>query len=341
MNILTKDMIMKKTKFLSLAIFCAFIAINAQAATIKIATLSPDGSAWMKTMKTAADEIYQKTDKRVKFRFYPGGVMGNDRAVLKKIRIGQLHGAALSGGALASQAPDTQVYNLPMIFSSYSEVDYVRSKLDSKIMQKFEDAGWVNFGFAEGGFAYMMSKKPITAPDDLKHNKVWIPSNDPASEAAAKTFGISPTPLHLGDVLAGLQTGLINTVTTSPIAAIALQWHTQVNYITDLPLVYVYGVLAINKKAFQKKISKEDQKIVREIMSKAFNAIDKQNRNDNKEAYQALLGQGIKAIKPDATQYQQWKDKTQQSIALFLEKGGINPKAYEEIKDIVNGYAKK
>jgi TRAP-type C4-dicarboxylate transport system substrate-binding protein len=330
---------MKNTlKLTCLTLAVSLLATVADAATIKIATLSPDGSAWMKTMKAAGDEIYQKTEQRVKFRFYPGGVMGNDKAVLKKIRIGQLQGAAISGGALATYAPDTQVYNLPMLFQSYEQVDYVRAKIDKDIMQDFEKAGWVNFGLAEAGFAFMMSKNPIVTPDDLKQNKVWVPSNDPASEAAAESFGIAPTPLHLGDVLAGLQTGLVNAVTTSPIAAIALQWHTQVDYINNLPLVYLYGILAIDKKAFDKKISAEDQKIVREVMGKAFKTIDTQNREDNKAAYAAILEQGIKELSPNAVEQQQWRDKTQQSIALFLKKGGISQQAYDKITAVANEY---
>ncbi|MCU7941035.1 MAG: TRAP transporter substrate-binding protein DctP [gamma proteobacterium symbiont of Bathyaustriella thionipta] len=71
-----------------------------QAKTFKIATLSPDGSDWMQKMRSGAKEIKQKTNGRVKFKFYPGGVMGDDQAVLRKIRIGQLHGGALGGGSL-------------------------------------------------------------------------------------------------------------------------------------------------------------------------------------------------------------------------------------------------
>lgn len=319
----------------------AFFSVASNAATLKIATLTPDGSAWVKLMRKAAEDIKTETDGRVKFRFYPGGVMGNDQAVLRKIRIGQLQGAALSGGALASQAPDTQIYNLPLLFENYEQVDFVRSKLDKTLEQQFEQAGWVNFGLAEGGFAYLMSKKPISNPKTLSENKVWVPSNDPAAEAASEVFSLSPTPLHVGDVLAGLQTNLVDTVFSSPIAAIALQWHTQVNYVTDLPLVYFYGLLALDKKAFNKKVSPEDQKIVRRIMGKAFKVIDKKNREDNRQAYKALLAQDIKQIQPSADEYQQWQEKTQESIKLFLQRGGISNKAYSSIQKVLSEYPEK
>lgn len=314
---------------LLLTFFASSVAANA--VTIKIATLSPDGSAWMREMKAAAKEVSEKTDNRVRFRFYPGGVMGNDTAVLKKIRIGQLHGAAFSGGALAHKVPDTQIYNLPFLFNSFEEVDYVRSKMDKKIEDDFTKAGFVNFGLAEGGFGYIMSKQDLTDPNELKNSKVWVPAEDPASESAAETFGFAPTPLSIGDVLTGLQTDLINTVTASPVAAIALQWHTQLSHVTDLPLIYFYGIMAIDKKAF-KRIKAEDQPIVTEIMRKYWKKIDKLNRDDAASAITALKDQGIKVLKPTAEQVNVWKSKTDMATKLFVEKGDISDSYLAEIR---------
>ena len=318
----------------------AFTGIS-YSATIKIASLSPNGSQWMKTMKKAAAEVKTATDGRVKFRFYPGGVMGNDETVLRKIRLGQLHGAAIPGGALSKFAPNTQVYNLPLLFKSYEEVDFTRAKLDKKIEAEFEKAGFVNFGLAEGGFAYLMAKNAnIVSPNDLKHHKVWVPANDAATQSAAKTFEISPIPLSLGDVLAGLQTGLVDTVTSSPIVTIALQWHTQVTSITDLPLVYFYGVLAISDKAF-KKINTSDQATVRKIMTAAFKTINSQNRKDNESAYKALTAQGIKTITPNAEQIKAWEVKTAASINDYLKQGGISQAAYQEVVQTVEEFRAK
>lgn len=282
-------------------------------------------------MRQAAAEVKTATEGRVKFRFYPGGVMGNDEAVLRKMRLGQLHGAAVPGGALAKFSPNTQIYNLPLLFKNYAEVDHIRAKFDAQIEATFEKSGFVNFGLAEGGFAYLMAKDAtITSPKDLKNQKVWVPANDAATQSAAKTFEIAPVPLSLGDVLAGLQTGLVNTVTSSPIATIALQWHTQVTSITDLPLVYFYGVLAISDKAF-KKINTEDQATVRNIMSAAFKKINIQNRKDNESAFKALTAQGISTIKPNPEQINAWEVKTAASINNYLKEGGISQSAYQEI----------
>ncbi len=92
------------------------LAAPAQAVVLKVATLTPDGSSWMRKMRAGAEEVAQATDQRVRFKFYPGGVMGNDRAVLRKIRAGQLHGGAFSGGTLTGYYSDIQIYSLPLTF---------------------------------------------------------------------------------------------------------------------------------------------------------------------------------------------------------------------------------
>jgi TRAP-type C4-dicarboxylate transport system substrate-binding protein len=278
---------------------------QAQAMRFKIATLSPEGSVWMEKMREGAEELARKTDNRVTIKYYPGGVMGDDKAVLRKIRIGQLHGGAVVGGSLSNFYPDDQIYSLPLMFRSFEEVDYVRKHLDQTISEGLEKGGFVTFGIAEGGFAYVMSTVPIRTVEDMRRQKVWIPDNDPMILEAVKAFDITPFPLSIADVRAGLQTGLINTVTTPPIGAVALQWHTQINYLMYEPFLYIYGVLAVNRTAFA-KISSDDQRIFREIMGHIFRELDRMNREDNVNALKALRKQGVEFIKPLAEAMEKW-----------------------------------
>ena len=322
---------MKKIIPLFLFLSLSFVISTSQAiTTFKIATLSPDGSAWMKQMRAGAAEISKKTENRVNLKFYPGGVMGDDKAVLKKIRIGQLQGGAVMAGSLAKVYKDSQIYNTPLIFKNFAEVDYVRSKMDSKIINGFEKGGFVSFGLAEGGFAYAMSKSSLTDSEQLTKNKVWAPSDDNASLEIVRAYGITPIPLSLTDVLAGLQTGIIDTVATSPIGAIALQWHTQVKYITDIPLSYVYALFIIEKKSFT-KLSAEDQAIVRQVMTEKFKAIDQQNRKDNIAALKALENQGIKLMKPSSSELSAWNSKAEIARKRLLESGEISGGTMNEL----------
>jgi len=317
-------MIFQILKNLVLILFVVFTTENAFAVRLKIATLSPEGSMWMEKMNNGADMVAQKTDNRVTFKFYPGGVMGNDKTVLQKIRIGQLQGGAVVAGSLSQFFPANQIYAQPLKFTSIKEVDYVRKHMDQYIIDGLDNAGFVTFGIIGGGFAYIMSQNPIETVQDLLNQKVWIPDNDKISQDSIKSFGVTPIPLSIADVRTSLQTGLINTVATSPVGAVVLQWHTQIKYITNIPLIYLHAVLAVDKEAFL-KIAEQDRKIVTQIMTKALKEIDIQNREDDINAIQALKNRGITFITPSRDAMGEWQEIADIASKKMIE-SGILPK---------------
>lgn len=310
---------------------------QAPAIRLKIATLSPEGSVWMEKMKEGAAEIARKTNNRVRIKYYPGGVMGDDKAVLRKIRIGQLHGGAVIGGSLSRFYQDNQIYGLPLKFKSFEEIDYVRRHLDQHIVNGLEKGGFVTFGIAEGGFAYVMSTVPIRAVKEMRRQKVWVPDNDETILEAIQAFGIKPIPLSIADVRAGLQTGLINTVTTPPIGAVALQWHTQIKYIMNEPFLYIYGVLAVDRKAF-KKLSVDDQKVFREIMGRIFQELDRLNRADNVKALEALRKQGIEFVKPSAELLAEWYHDASAVPERLIQRGRLSPEMVDKLERLLKEY---
>ena len=307
----------------------------ANARAIKIATVSPDGTFWMQEMRAGAKEIKQKTQGRVEFKFYPGGVMGSDESVLRKIRIGQLQGGAVTAGSMIAIAPDITIYELPYLFESLDQVDFVRSKMDDELIKDLEKNGFVSFGMAEGGFSYMMSDEPLQTVADVRNKKVWLPSNHPVGEAVFSSADISPVPLPLSDVLTGLQTSLIDTVITSPIAAIALQWHTKINYVMDEPLTYFSALLVIDKKAFN-KLKDEDKEIVRSVMGDAFIRINEQNRKDNVAAKQALMNQGIKFIRLSPASAKEWRQVGEMAKEKLEKQNKYSDKAYGDLMNYLD-----
>lgn len=319
-------------------IFFLFGAIEpARAVKLKIATLSPEGSMWMEKMKEGAKEVAKKTDNRVTFKFYPGGVMGNDKAVLRKIRVGQLHGGAVVGGSLSRFFPANQLYAQPLKFATIEEVDHVREQMDAYIIDGLEQNGFIVFGLIGGGFAYIMSQTPIETVDDLKRQKVWIPDNDKISQGSIRAFGISPIPLPISDVRTSLQSGLINTVATSPVGAVVLQWHTQIKYVTNLPLIYLHAVLTINKKQFL-KIAEKDRQIVREVMGRVSRQIDQKNRQDNVNAVQALKNRGITFITPSKEAMKGWRETGRVASDKMVESGVLPQKKVDEMDALLNSF---
>ena len=328
---------MRQTVFALLAALLLLASHSSQAATFKVATLSPDGSFWMKTMREAGKEVEAATDSRVKFKWYPGGVMGDDKAVLRKMRVGQLQGAALPMGELLSFYPDSQAYGIPFLFNSYEEVDYVRSQLDDSLITGFAEGGMEVLGIAEGGFGYFLTAEPVRVPADLKQQKVWVPQNDVVSARLAQSIGVTPIPLTLPDVLPGLQTGLVNTVAVSPMGAIVLQWHTRVAHITDIPLMYFCGVISLTGKSFN-KLSADDQTVVRAVFGRAFKLIDERNRMDNVKAFEALTNQGVETVVLTHAERDAWLAMQAPGEQMMQSEGQLSTEALERIKGLVEAF---
>jgi TRAP-type C4-dicarboxylate transport system substrate-binding protein len=304
---------------------------------IKIATAAPEGSGWMKAMRASAKEIQDRTDGRVQIKYYGGGVMGNDTKVLGKIRIGNLQGGAFTPSTFQVIYPDLNIYGLPLLFESDDEANYVRRQLDGRLLQGLREAGFVSFGFSATGFVYIMSNEPVDELGDLHGKRAWVPENDTMSSAAMKALGAVPIPLPLTDVYTALQTGSLDIVSVSPLAAAILQYHTKLKYITDVPLVYTMGLMAIDKKTFD-KINAPDQSIVTEVMARVYCHFDKSNLVDNKEAYEALLRSGIQSVAVSVDEMQKIRAIIEASNRQLAEQGFFSKTLYEDLLDHIEDY---
>ena len=323
--------------FLLVALCLAFWNMPLAAQTIKLATIAPESSSWMKDMKAGAASIEEHTEGRVKFKFYGGGVQGNDKQVQRKMRTGQLHGGAFSSGGLNRFHKDADIFSLPMLFRTIDEARYVRGELEPEIRQRLEDAGYVNFGLAAAGFAYMMTNEPASSLTDLSGRKVWIPEDDPIGFAALRALGVAPVVMPVTDVMTGLQTDLLDSVTAPPVGAVVFQWHTRVKYITDVPLAYVYAALLIDKRVFS-KISPEDQAVVREVMEGIYRKFDKYGVSDNDAAMQALLESGLETVSPNPAEVREWQGIVNRSHRELGEKGVFDIALFDRIQSMLESY---
>lgn len=264
---------------------------------LKIATLAPQNSAWAGEFKAGADEIESRTDGRVKMKFFWGGAQGAESKVLQKIKIGQLHGGTFSPTDFQERYPDLNIYGLPFFFKSAAEIDYVRERIDPTLEAGLEEMGFETYGFAGGGFAYILSNEPVRGQTDLRGKKVWLPEGDEISYEAMKSLNLSPVPLPVTDVLTGLQTGLIDIVAIPPVVALALQWHTKVSYVTRIPVLYPMGFLAVSERALR-RVSEEDRAVINDVMTQVYARVDEASWAENNNAVDALLSVGIEEVEP-------------------------------------------
>lgn len=310
---------------------------NIQAAPVvfKISVLTPDGSLLNESIKEAGKEIMRRTDGRASFKVYPGGVMGNSVVVQRKIKAGQLHGASFTAGDMSHIYSDFQIMSLPMLLSSYEEVDAVKKYVEPKLLEGCKAHGYQCSMLVDSGFAYMMSNAKVTSIPQLKGRKIWIPQDDPVSAITMESLNVPPVALPLTDVLTSLQTGMLDTVFTSSVGALILQWWTKISHILNFPLLYCYGSVSISQAALD-RVSPEDQAIIMEELNKAMKKVDSANRKDADDALKTLAKQGIEIVELDAENAAIFRKQADIAIQKINQKTPFDQEMLKEIRAIID-----
>ena len=234
-------------------IFRQAVALDKEPVKIKIATLAPSGS-----YDQLRNSILEKTGNQVDLKFYYGGIQGDAKDVLRKIRFRQLHGATLSGYGLGQIVPESRITNIPYVFKNYGEIEYVRGNLEEYLNKEFEKKGFIVLGWYDIGFIYTFSKVPITSLEVARQQKFWVPENDMVANTICEVLDISPISLSITDVMTSLSTRLIDAASAPPLAAVAFRWYTRFQYMSEYPMGNVVSALVITKKQWD-NISPENQ----------------------------------------------------------------------------------
>ena len=265
-----------------------------QVYTLKFATLMPTGTAWSKLMDDWVKEIEQKSNGRIKVKMYSGGVMGDEPDVLRKIRKGQLHGGLFTGYGIGRIYSPARVLEMPFLFKSVDESDYVREQIMPEIEVGFRDSGFELLGWPEVGFIHFFSTKRITSVDDIRQLRIWLWQGDPLGEAFFKAAGINPIPLSIIDVYTQLSAkhGSIDTVYTSTFGAIALQWYSKLKYATHIPLTNAIGGVIVSNR-FYNKLPADLQKLLKTTGKKMGDDIRLNAREENRKSIGLLEQNGI------------------------------------------------
>jgi len=273
-------------------LFLLMHLLPAQQVKIKFATLAPEGSTWMNVMKDFSNDLLKSSSGQIKFKIYAGGVQGDEKDVIRKIRINQLHSAGFTGVGLGEILPEVRILDAPFLFRNKQEVDFITTKFYDRFAQKFEQKGYVLLGWAEVGFVHVYTNKPLQTVEDVKGVKMWMWEGDPLAEATFSAYDISPIPLSIIDVMTSLQTGLIDGVYTSPLACVALQWFTKIKYMMSVPLANSNGAVLISKRMFS-KLNPQQQVLLKEKAKHYFDKLTQLSRQDNRVSTEKMLAKGI------------------------------------------------
>lgn len=236
-----------------LAVLFLALPLSAQRGlTINLGTVVPKGSAWHETLERMSQEWARISGGKVRLRILPGGALGDDVEMLRLVRVGRLQAVAMTGIGLAKIDQGVDALHIPMLFDSYAELDYVRDKMAPKLEARLASEGFIVLNWADGGWAQFFTKKPAKTIDELREQKLWISAGDPRTERLYKRFDMTVTPLSMGDMPTGLQTGLIEAITVPPLfAMLDGSFRTAPNMI-DLKWAPVTGGVVISKAGWEK-----------------------------------------------------------------------------------------
>jgi TRAP-type C4-dicarboxylate transport system substrate-binding protein len=314
-------------------------AAGAQEHTLKIATLAPEGSLWMTLFHAWGKTVEEHTAGKLKVKFYAGGVAGDERDAVRKMRLGQINGAAVTAIGLGLIQSEVRVLELPMLIASYEELDFVRTKLDSEIRKKFEDKGYVLLFWGDVGPIHVFSNVQIKSKADLAQTKLWGWVDDPIIRKLFEQLGVNAVPLGVPDVLPSLQTGLINACYGSPLSTLALQWYTKVKYMTSMHLTQAIGATVMVKKEYE-KLGPEVQKILMADSKDTEAKVLKQIRDENAKSLQAMKANGLQVVESPKELIAQF-DEQARAVRPKLEPSVYSHDFREKVEKLVAEFRAK
>ncbi len=263
--------------------------------TLRIASLAPAGSSWMKVLNAWNKTLKEKTDGKLQMRFYPGGSQGDERDFVRKMRVGQLDGGVVTMTGMSMLVPAMNVLTLPGFLDTYAELDRVRDKMAPEFEAMFGKEGMRLVGWGDAGKTRLFSVKPIKSPNEIKSMRPWVWKDDPIFVEFYKVIGASAVKLGVPEVYPALQTRMVDVISSSALTAVALQWYTRVKYMTAHNSAIIAGGTVMRQDKYDEL--PDDLKAVFDSTSdRAHELLNKVIRKDDDKAYNIVIKRGIQAI---------------------------------------------
>jgi TRAP-type C4-dicarboxylate transport system substrate-binding protein len=303
-------------------------AVAEQPVIVKMATLVPDGSSWYQILKETADKWKTLSGGRVIVRIYPGGVAGDDADVVRKMRLGTLNAGVMTEVGIAEIDRSIYALGVPMMYSSYDELDYVLDKMRPGLEAKLEAKGFVSLNWLDGGWTHFFTKKPVAVPDDLKALKLMTTAGDPQGEEIYKAAGFHPVPLPATEIATALQTGLVTALQVPPQVAVITQYYTNAKYMTDLDWALLLGGTVISRSTWE-QIPADLRPALLGAMHEAGRRLLAAVRQSGVSDVEAMQKRGLVVVPVDARGRELWR-KTAEGVYPRIRGVIVPAEAFDE-----------
>ncbi len=274
---------------------------------IKMATLSPDGSPWDGFFEAMGRDWEAGTDGRVSLKIYPGGVAGDEPDILRKLKIGQYHAAALSVSGLADISKDFTVFEIPLFFHDEQEMFHVLRELEPGLRETLDGEGFVLLGWGYVGQVHFFTNERARTVEEMQRLRIFTWAGDEAMTNWWRQGGFKPVALAVTDIVTGLQTGMIDALAVPPIYAMSVQFFKQAKYFADIPLIPMMGAIVVTKRAWS-RVSEADRKVLIDGGQRAENRIFETIPDIEQAAIGLMGGQGLEVVPIVGTEVEgDWK----------------------------------
>lgn len=308
----------------ALALLPAASAHAAEPQILKFATLAPAGSTWMKAFDAWGREVEQKSAGRLKIRFYPGGVSGDEPDMLRKIRFGQLHGAALSGHGIGEIYSPARILEAPFLYRNLAEVDVARRAALPDIETGLRAGRYELLAWMEVGNVHVFSSKPLASMDELSKRRIWQWQGDRFIGAFFDANGWPPVSLPITEVYTALSTGLLDTVVSTPLASIALQWAGKTPYMGSEPLTTGIGAVLVSDKFFQ-RLAPDLQALLKSTGATLSARLIADTRRDDQKAL-AVLAKSTRPLQGwEQADKARYRSLARQTVDTLAASGYLSP----------------
>lgn len=262
---------------------------------LKMGTSAPEGSSWHQIFKEMGEKWKQAPGGGVTLRIYPGGVLGDEPDLVRKMRVGQIQAAALTSVGLSDIDESVAALSVPMMFRSYDELDHVRERLRPALERRLAEKDFVVLNWGDAGWVMFFAKEPFRTPDDVRKMKLFVWAGDNDAVELWKASGFHPIPLAATDILPGLQSGLINAFDTTPLLALASQWFGLAPHMLDLKWAPLVGATVVTRKAWD-KVPAPARPVLLKAAAEAGERLKGEIRSANEQAIAAMQKRGLKIM---------------------------------------------
>jgi TRAP-type C4-dicarboxylate transport system substrate-binding protein len=263
--------------------------------TLRIASLVPEGSSWMKVLNAWNKTLKERTDGKLKLRFYPGGSQGDERDFVRKMRVGQLDGGVVTMTGMSMLIPAMNVLVLPGLLETYEKLDRVREKMAPEFGAMFEKEGFKLVGWGDAGKTRLFSAQPIKRPSEIKAMRPWVWKDDPIFVEFYQVIGASAVRLGVPEVYPALQTRMVDVISSSAITAVSFQWYTRVKYMTAHNSAIIVGGTMMRKDKYD-ELPPDLQAAFDSTAASAHEIPNKVVRQEDEKAYKVVVDKGIQPV---------------------------------------------